>query len=221
MVQGQLKIGVMGTADIAVSRVIPNLTKSDRVNVQSIASREKGRAKQWAEELGIEGYFGSYDEMLRDGDVEAVYIPLVNSLHAEWSIKALSMGKHVLCEKPLALGSADARRMQQAAGDNGVVLMEGFQGARLDRVVVEQDAGPSGILGEYEVALAQRLLCPVRHVGEVADRCAYQIESAYPCHSPRAVSEPHPKVTGRPENIDILAEVRRSMFDVRCSIGPL
>lgn len=121
-----LMLGVMGAADIAVSRVIPNLRKSERVIVQAIASREEGRAKKWAKELGIEQYFGSYEEMLGKGDVEAVYIPLVNSLHAEWTIKSLSMGKHVLCEKPLALNSADARRMLQAAREKNLVLMEGF-----------------------------------------------------------------------------------------------
>jgi len=124
--QGQLKIGVMGTADIAVSRVIPNLRKSGRVTVQAIASRDEEKARKWAKELGIHQYFGSYEEMLQKGDVEAVYIPLVNSLHVEWSIRSLSMGKHVLCEKPLALGSADAARMLQAARNNNLVLMEGF-----------------------------------------------------------------------------------------------
>lgn len=121
-----LMLGVMGAADIAVSRVIPNLRKSERVIVRAIASREEGRAKKWAKELGIEQYFGSYEEMLGKGDVEAVYIPLVNSLHTEWTIKSLSMGKHVLCEKPLALNSADARRMIQAAQEKNLVLMEGF-----------------------------------------------------------------------------------------------
>jgi predicted dehydrogenase len=121
-----LKIGVMGAADIAVSRVIPNLRKSERVIVQAIASREAERAKKWAKELGIEQYFGSYEEMLGKGDVEAVYIPLVNSLHTEWTIKSLTVGKHVLCEKPLALNSADARRMLQAAREDNLVLMEGF-----------------------------------------------------------------------------------------------
>ena len=126
MEQEKLKIGVMGTADIAVSRVIPNLRKSDRVTVQAIASRDEGKARKRAKELGIGQYFGSYEEMLQNGDVEAVYIPLVNNLHAEWSIRSLSMGKHVLCEKPLALNSADAHRMLMEAQKNNLVLMEGF-----------------------------------------------------------------------------------------------
>jgi predicted dehydrogenase len=124
--QGQLKIGVMGAADIAVSTIIPNLGKSGRVSVQAIASRDEEKAQKWAKELGIHQYFGSYEEMLQKGDVDAVYIPLVNSLHAEWSIRSLSMGKHVLCEKPLALNSADATRMLHAARKNNLVLMEGF-----------------------------------------------------------------------------------------------
>lgn len=126
MAKAQLKVGVMGTADIAVSRVIPNLGKSKRVRVQAISSRDEAKAKKWAEELGIAQHFGSYEQMLHKGDVEAVYIPLVNSLHTEWTVRSLSMGKHVLCEKPLALTSRDANRMLQAARDNKLVLMEGF-----------------------------------------------------------------------------------------------
>ena len=126
MVQGQLRIGVMGAADIAVSRVIPNLKQSMKVRVQAFASRDETRARKWAGELGIPQHFASYDGMLQHGDIDAVYIPLVNSLHMEWSIRSLSMGKHVLCEKPLALNSRDADRMVQAAKKHNLVLMEGF-----------------------------------------------------------------------------------------------
>jgi predicted dehydrogenase len=124
--QRQLKIGVIGAADIAVSRVIPNLKQSMKVRVQALASRDELKAQKWAGELGVPQYFASYEEMLRRGDIDAVYIPLVNSLHMEWSIRSLSMGKHVLCEKPLALNSREADRMVQAAKKHGLVLMEGF-----------------------------------------------------------------------------------------------
>jgi predicted dehydrogenase len=121
-----LRLGVMGAADVAVSRVIPNLGKTERVIVHAIASRDEQKAKKWAKDLGIAQYFGSYEEMLSKGDVEAVYIPLVNSLHAEWTIKSLHMGKHVICEKPLALGRRDVRNMIGTAQEKGLVLMEAF-----------------------------------------------------------------------------------------------
>lgn len=121
-----LRLGVMGAADIAVSRVIPNLGKTERVIVQAIASRDQGKAKKWAKDLGIAQHFGSYEEMLTRGDVEAVYIPLVNSLHAEWTVKSLHMGKHVICEKPLALSKRDVGNMMSAAREKGLILMEAF-----------------------------------------------------------------------------------------------
>jgi xylose dehydrogenase (NAD/NADP) len=121
-----LQIGVLGTADIAVSRVIPNLKASEKVRVRAIASRDGNRAREWAEKLGIERHFNSYEGLLSDESAEAVYIPLVNSLHAEWTIRALQSGKHVLCEKPLALTAGEVREMIRKARDKRLVLMEAF-----------------------------------------------------------------------------------------------
>lgn len=121
-----LRLGVIGTADIAVSRVIPGLMKSNKVSVVAIASRDGKKAKQWAVKLGIKRSFGSYVELLESGDIDAVYIPLPNSLHAEWSIRALQMGKHVMCEKPLALSGEEVRQMIRVAREKSLVLMEGF-----------------------------------------------------------------------------------------------
>jgi len=121
-----LRLGVMGTADIAVSRVIPCLKKSTKVRVHALASRNSEVAKKWAEDLGIDKSYGSYEELLGDREIDAVYIPLPNSLHREWSVKALQAGKHVLCEKPLALTGEEVRQMIKTARDQKLVLMEGF-----------------------------------------------------------------------------------------------
>jgi len=121
-----LRLGVMGTADIAVNRVIKSLRKSKKVKVNAISSREISGAEKWAVKLGIEKYFGSYEEMLKSGDIDAVYIPLPNTMHCEWTIRALNAGKHVMCEKPLALTSEEVRRMIKSARENDLVLMEGF-----------------------------------------------------------------------------------------------
>jgi xylose dehydrogenase (NAD/NADP) len=121
-----LQIGVLGAADIAVSRVIPNLGASKKVRVRALASRDGERAREWAEKLGIERHFSSYERLLADESVEAVYIPLANSLHAEWTMRALQAGKHVLCEKPLALTADEAREMIRKARDRRLVLMEAF-----------------------------------------------------------------------------------------------
>jgi predicted dehydrogenase len=121
-----LRWGILSTADIARTKVIPGLRRAARCEVVAIASREGGRARQVAAELGIPTAHDSYEALLADPDVDAVYIPLPNHLHAEWTIAAARAGKHVLCEKPLAMTAADAERMAAAADEAGVVLMEAF-----------------------------------------------------------------------------------------------
>jgi predicted dehydrogenase len=122
----ELRWGVMSTADIARKKVIPGMRRASRTQVVAIASRDEPRARAVAEELGIPRAHGSYEALLADPDVDAVYIPLPNHLHAEWAIAAARAGKHVLCEKPLAMTAADAERMAAAADSAGVHLMEAF-----------------------------------------------------------------------------------------------
>jgi len=121
-----LRFGVLSTADIAVRKVIPGMLKADRCAVEAIASRDSGRAGQVAEALGIPKAYGSYTELLADPEIDAVYIPLPNHLHMEWTIEAARAGKHVLCEKPLALTSEHAQRMVDVCAEEGVRLMEAF-----------------------------------------------------------------------------------------------
>ena len=121
-----LRIGVLSTADIARRKVIPGLRRTARCEVVAIASRDAGRARQVAAELGIPTAHASYEELLADPAVDAVYIPLPNHLHAEWTIAAARAGKHVLCEKPLALSAAEAETMVEACRAAGVVVMEAF-----------------------------------------------------------------------------------------------
>lgn len=121
-----VKWGVLGTADIAVQKVIPGMRGCDLSRVDAIASRAPDKAARTAEELGIPRHHGSYEALLGDPDIEAVYIPLPNHLHAQWTLAAAAAGKHVLCEKPLAMSSADARRMIDGCESAGVKLMEAF-----------------------------------------------------------------------------------------------
>jgi predicted dehydrogenase len=121
-----LRWGVVSTANIGVQKVIPGIKAADRCEVVSIASRDAGVAKDVAGRLGIPNAYGSYAELLADPDVDAVYIPLPNHLHAEWTIASARAGKHVLCEKPLAMSSAEAQRMLDVCASEGVRLMEAF-----------------------------------------------------------------------------------------------
>jgi predicted dehydrogenase len=119
-------MGILSTADIAVQKVIPGMRRAERVEVAAIASRDGTTARAVADRLGIARAHGSYEALLADPGIDAVYIPLPNHLHAEWTIAAARAGKHVLCEKPLAMTVADAERMADAARAAGVVLMEAF-----------------------------------------------------------------------------------------------
>lgn len=124
--QQPVRWGVLGCADIAITKVIPGMAQSPTSVVSAIASRSVDRARAVATDLGIETAHGSYEDLLADPEVEAVYIPLPNHLHREWAIAAAEAGKHVLCEKPLALTADQAVEMVGAAERSGVLLMEAF-----------------------------------------------------------------------------------------------
>lgn len=111
----KLRWGVLSTAKIGREKVIPALQKSVHNQVLAICSRTEQSARDTADNLGIERAYGSYEALLADPDIDAIYNPLPNHLHVEWSIKALQAGKHVLCEKPLGLNTADAQRLVDAA----------------------------------------------------------------------------------------------------------
>jgi predicted dehydrogenase len=120
-----LRIGVLGCANIA-RQFVRDVAPSPAVRVVAAASRQLGTAADFCAALGIARAHGSYEALLRDREVDAIYLPLPNSLHAEWAVKAAQHGKHVLCEKPLALSLAQARAMVDAAEKHGVVLLEAY-----------------------------------------------------------------------------------------------
>jgi predicted dehydrogenase len=122
----KLRIGVLSTADIARKKVIPGMRRAARVEVVAIASRDGEQARAVAEAMEIPRSHGSYEALLADPDVDAVYIPLPNHLHHEWTIAAARAGKHVLCEKPLALTESEAQEMSTVCDAAGVLLMEAF-----------------------------------------------------------------------------------------------
>lgn len=118
--------GVLGTANIARGQTIPGMVQAENCHLYAIAGRSMEKAKAWQAEFGFEVAYDSYDQLLNDPKVEAVYIPLPNQLHKEWAMKALNAKKHVLCEKPLALNAAEVSEMIACAEANGVYLMEAF-----------------------------------------------------------------------------------------------
>jgi D-xylose 1-dehydrogenase (NADP+, D-xylono-1,5-lactone-forming) len=140
--------GILSTADIN-RKLIPSAHASPKVDLVAVASRDKGRAEAYAREWQIERAYGSYDELLADPDIEAVYIPLPNTMHAEWSIKALDAGKHVLCEKPFSRHVDEVEASFDAGERNDRLLSEAFMyrhNPQTARVLELVDGGAIGEL---------------------------------------------------------------------------
>jgi predicted dehydrogenase len=121
-----LRWGVLGAANIAVRKVIPAMRASPRACVVAVASRDIEKAQRAAAALDVPSAYGSYEELLADPNVDAIYYPLPNHLHVPWSVRAANAGKHVLCEKPIALTSDEARTLMEARDRNRVVIAEAF-----------------------------------------------------------------------------------------------
>lgn len=121
-----LRIGVLGAAAIVPSALTGPAKSVPEVTIAAISARNPERARAMARKLGIPTVHETYDALLADPDIDAVYNPLPNSLHAEWTIKALKAGKHVLCEKPFASNAAEAQQMASAARETGLVVSEAF-----------------------------------------------------------------------------------------------
>lgn len=119
--------GILSTANIATEYVISGMQKGEFCDIQAISSRSAERAKESAEALNIPKFYGSYEELLADEEIEAIYNPLPNHLHVPWTIKALEAGKHVLCEKSIAINAKEAEMLKREAGKySGLKVMEAF-----------------------------------------------------------------------------------------------
>src|SRR5258705_2891181 len=122
----KVRWGVLGVARIAVNRVIPGMQTGEFSEISAIASRDLARARDAAGQLGIPKAYGSYEEMLADPEIDAIYNPLPNHMHVPWSIRAAEAGKHVLCEKPVGLDAAQVRELIAVRDRTGVVIGEAF-----------------------------------------------------------------------------------------------
>jgi predicted dehydrogenase len=122
----KIRWGVLGAAKIALEKVIPAMQHGAYSEVIAIASRDRQKAKSAAERLSIPKSYGSYEALIADDEIQAIYNPLPNHLHVPWSIKAAEAGKHVLCEKPIALSLDEARRLIETRDRTGVKIQEAF-----------------------------------------------------------------------------------------------
>ncbi|HEX5996642.1 MAG TPA: Gfo/Idh/MocA family oxidoreductase [Jiangellales bacterium] len=188
--------GVLGVAAIATKKVIPAMQQSGACEIMAIASRDLDRAAVAAARLDIARHYGSYQDLLDDEDVEAVYIPLPNNLHAEWTIRAAKAGKHVLCEKPLAMSAAEAATVAIACEHAGVLLMEAFmyrlhpQWARARELV---EAGRIGELRAINAVFTYHNVDPanIRNVAAYGGGALMDI-GCYPINVARMMFEAEP-----------------------------
>src|ERR1700688_499524 len=122
----KVRWGILGVARIATVKVIPAMQRGAYSDIVAIACRDLQKARSAAGDLGIPKAYGSYEELLADPDIEAIYNPLPNSLHVPWSVRAAQAGKHVLCEKPIGMNAAEARSLASARDRAGVKIGEAF-----------------------------------------------------------------------------------------------
>jgi predicted dehydrogenase len=146
-----VRFGVISTAKIGIEKVIPAMQQSAHCRVLGIASRDLGRARAAAEALGIPRSYGSYTELLQDPEIEAVYNPLPNHLHVPISIEAAAAGKHVLCEKPIALTAAEAEKLVEARDRAGVLIQEAFMVRSHPQWLRARELVRAGAIGELRV----------------------------------------------------------------------
>jgi predicted dehydrogenase len=175
-----LGFGVLGTAKIAREKVIPGMRSCRSAAVVAIASRDSPQAVEVAAARGVPRSFGSYEELLADPAVDAVYIPLPNHLHASWAIRALEAGKHVLCEKPIALTAAEAENIAAAAARTGRHVAEAFMFRHHPQWLRARDiirSGEIGTLRSVHSAFGYHLLDPanVRNRADIGGGALYDI----------------------------------------------
>jgi predicted dehydrogenase len=143
--------GILGAANIGVRKVIPAMQRGARSRVVAIASRDLAKARAAADELGIPRAYGSYEELLADPEIEAIYNPLPNHLHVPWTIRAAEAGKHVLCEKPIGLSASGARSLLDVRARTGVQIGEAFMVRNHPQWLAVRDLVASGRIGDLRI----------------------------------------------------------------------
>jgi len=147
---GKVKWGVLGVASIATRKVIPGMQKGQWSEVAGFASRDLERATRAAGELGIAKAYGSYGELLADPEIEAIYNPLPNHLHVPWSIRAAEAGKHVLCEKPIALDAGETRELMRVRDRKKVKIGEAFMVKTHPQWLRVKELAQGGAIGQLK-----------------------------------------------------------------------
>lgn len=176
----KIKWGVMGTAYIFERDTARGMQLADNCELTAIAGRNMAKAEAFKEQYGFKRAYGSYEELINDPEIEAIYIPLPNTMHYEWTIKALKHGKHVLCEKPLAPTAEEAEEMFRTAEENHVFLMEAFAYQHSPYIKELKTLIDSGAIGELRYVEAALItsdydLANIRMRQETLGGCMYDL----------------------------------------------
>ena len=220
-----MRIGVLGAARITPTALIRPARVVAGVTVAAVAARDRGRAEAFAAKWGVPAVHGSYADLVADPSLDAVYVPLPNGLHAEWTLAALRAGKHVLCEKPFTANAAEARAVEAAAASTGLVVMEAFHyryhplARRMHEIV---HSGELGAVERIETAMC----FPLPRFGDIRYRYdlaggALMDAGCYAVHAMRLLAPGEPVVTrARPLTLRRDRRVDRAMTaDVRFPTG--
>ncbi len=172
--------GVLGTAGIARGQTIPGMQQAENCALYAIAGRNPDKAKTYQEQFGFEKIYTDYDELLSDPEIQAVYIPLPNTLHYEWTKKALEHGKHVLCEKPLTPTVNEAEELFKTAEKHNVFLMEAFAYLHSPYIAAVKNEIDQGTIGEIRYIESQFVtsdhdLSNIRMRRETKGGCLYDL----------------------------------------------
>jgi predicted dehydrogenase len=193
----ELRIGVLGAARIAPLAIVKPAARVDGVAVTAVAARSPERARAFAGKHGIARVHETYDDLLADPDIDAIYNPLPNGLHAEWTLKAIAAGKHVLCEKPFTANEAEAVQVADAAEASGLVVMEAFHYRYHALAERMREIAHDGRLGE--VTAVRTWLCfPLPKFSDIRYNYALgggaSMDCCYPVHAQRLLGPGEPRV---------------------------
>jgi predicted dehydrogenase len=192
----KIRWGVLGVAKIAVDKVIPAMQRGEHTSIVAIASRSLEKAKEAASRLGIERAYGSYEELVADPNVDAIYNPLPNHLHVPWTIRAAEAKKHVLCEKPIALSAAEAKTLLAVRDRTGVQIQEAFMVRTHPQWLLVRDLVRKGEIGKLRAihgafSYSNRDPKNVRNIASIGGGGVYDI-GCYPITMSRFVFESEP-----------------------------
>lgn len=206
--------GVLGTAGIAYKETIPGMKIADNCNLYAIAGRSIEKANDFKKTFGFEKAYGSYEELIADENVEAVYIPLPNHLHVEWIKKAAEAGKHILCEKPMAMNKEELKEAFETAKKNNVILMEAFAYLHNDAICAMVEKIKNGAVGKVRLIESSFFIRPpkdgdIRWIKEWGGGAVYDVGCYCISLAQRILGE-------MPESIDAISHFAESEVDDFC-----